>query len=244
VTESQHSTDSARSHSDAVLQLHMAEYGALTMRITYWITLQFSIAPVATAALILLATAYPLFATAYPRLPLVLMGWAAVVIVEAFLCVYYYTLFEIMNNSQYIECELAPRVRLLVPSATFWQYENYRNRNTFYSPRGLYIPVALCIGVSYLGLWIRWPPLSKVDIVGCLATAALAWWAMLLARATAQAQEKFWNCATKSSILSTDGSASPTPLRSPAGPTGASESAPPNPSLQRTTPEHSPGLRR
>lgn len=189
VAEKQQTSENWRSTS-SILQLHIAEYSALTTRITYWITLQFSIAPVATGALILLATTYPLFSLA-------VMGWAAVVIVDAFLCVYYYTLFEIMSNSQYIECDLAPRIREIVPDALFWQYENYRNRSSFYSPRGLYIPVIISIGVTLAGLWLRWPPLSNADRVGVFAAAVLAVWALLLVRATARTQENFWRCATK-----------------------------------------------
>ena len=179
---------------DPALYLHIAEYSALTTRITYWITLQFSIASVAGGALGLLLASSGFFS---PEVRI----WVAVLIVNAFICVYYYTLFEIMNNSQYLECELAPRVRALAPGALIWQYENFRSRNAFYSAKGLYISVGWSLAVTGVGVWLRWPPLSKSDILGALAALALGVWALLLARATARAQEAFWSRASKSEIL-------------------------------------------
>jgi hypothetical protein len=173
-----------------ILQLHLAEYQALTMRLTYWITLQYT-AGFATATLLLSLVAVRSF------IPIALFYWAAACIVLGFIAAYYYTIYEMMNNALYIESEIAAPLRHRLPDAVFWQYERYRTRNKVYSPSGLYIPMIWCFAVFILAVWLRWPPLSVVDWVGGAAGVLLTCWCFIIARLACQTQERLWKVATK-----------------------------------------------
>ena len=177
-----------------ILQLHLAEYQALTTRITYWITLQYSTAPITGGVLLLLAGVRDI-------LPPILLIWATATIVEIGIGAYFYTIYEMMNNAEYIECRLATSIRECFPNAPpFWQYERYRKGSHVYSPIGIYLMTIPCFGIPCIALWLhwsRWPPLSCGDVVGAIISGSIGAWAIAIARKGSRAQKRLWECAEK-----------------------------------------------
>jgi len=169
---------------------YIAEYQALTTRITYWINLQYTVALSAATLLVLLAATSS-------QLPREVLLWGAAGIVDAFLAGYYYTIFEMMNNAQYIECVLAPEIRKMLPRVVFWQYERYRTCNKFYSPTGLFIPMLGSIAAPAVVIALRWRPSSLADLIGGVVTISLVCWSYALARTGGRAQLSLWKCATE-----------------------------------------------
>ncbi len=172
------------------LQIHLAEYQALTTRITYWITLQFSVIPITGGALLLLPGVGKLF-------PPLITVWATTVIMEIGIAAYLYTLYEMMSTGQYVECELASRVRKVMPNAPVWQFELYKRGNHVYSPAGIYLMTVPSIIMPFVALWLHWlywPPLSGLgDSIGGVICLGLSAVAFMIARKGAHAQKKFGN---------------------------------------------------
>jgi hypothetical protein len=184
------------------MQVQLAEYQAVTTRITYWITLQFSVVPITGGALLLLTGTGKLFPPAFTI-------WAAAAIIEIGIGAYFYTLYEMMSNAQYLECELAGRVRRVLPDAPVWQYELYKKGNHVYSPAGIFIMMAPSISVPLVALWLHhrfWPPLSGVgDTLGTSICVGIAGIAFIIAWKASQAQKQLWECAVNAgNLLSTE----------------------------------------
>jgi hypothetical protein len=176
---------------EAIMQLHLAEYQALTTRITYWITLQYSTPAITGGALLLLAGTRGLF-------PPVFSIWAATIIIEVGIGAYFYTIYEMMNNAKYIECELKPKILTSTSRDSFWSYERYRKGNHVYSPAGIYIMTLPSIGLPFVALWLHWlywRPLSWGDFVGGVISGVVAIFAVMIAVNGSRAQGDLWECA-------------------------------------------------
>jgi|SRR5215213_5110805 len=177
-------------YDEPIMQLHLAEYQTITARITNWITLQFSIAPIIGGVLVLLADARDLF-------PLVVNIWVVATIVNIGIAAYLYTLFEMMNNAQYIECKLTSIIGL--EHVPYWQYEHFRSSNHAYSPAGIYLTAVIAVLVPLIALLLHyflWPPLLWWgDSIGVFICTCIAVWGFILARKGSQAQRELWECA-------------------------------------------------
>src|ERR1035441_511971 len=95
-------------HSDdesAKLQLdvHLAEYAALSNRLTYWITLQYATYAIAAAAL-------GFIASAWRHIGAFLLAWASILILLLILWALAQTNFEIHTYVVYIEKDLRQMV--------------------------------------------------------------------------------------------------------------------------------------
>lgn len=186
--------------SQAIMQIQLGEYQAITTRITYWITLQFSVVPITGGALLLLAGAGKLF-------PPTFTIWAAAAIIEVGIGAYFYTIYEMMSNAEYIECELARRIRKALPDAPIWQYELFKKGSHVYSPTGIYLMMGPGISIPFVALWLHkryWPPLSGVgDTLGSVICLGLSGVAFIIARKGSEAQKRLWECAGSAGELLT-----------------------------------------
>jgi hypothetical protein len=101
------------------VQAYVAEYSALTNRMTYWITLQYGIYAIAGATLGLFVKEFPGMGSAGPwalLLVLLLLAWAILQTVD-----------EIVSTAVYIERDLRPTVVALLPTTArpekLWGWE-------------------------------------------------------------------------------------------------------------------------
>jgi uncharacterized membrane protein len=160
--------DRRREETDAdtakrCLDVHLAEYNALTMRNTYWITLQYAVYAIAGAYIgfAVQARATIPFDTLMwgSALALLLLGWGILQIQ-----------YEIFNNVEYMETKLKPKVMALIGGRTCWEYESFlaelRARGFLrfewkYALLIIFIFVLMLVGALIIwtieiGTWTRW----------------------------------------------------------------------------------------
>jgi len=236
-------TKIADGYDEPAMQLHLAEYGAITARITNWITLQFAIAPIIGGVLVLLADARGLF-------PLIVMVWVVAIIIDIGIAAYLYTLYEMMNNAKYIECKLTSLIGM--EQVPFWQYEHYRSSNHAYSPAGIYLTAVVGILVPWIALLLHcllWPPLLWWgDAAGVLACSGIAIWGCIIAKKGSQAQRDLWICAMQRNQRlpgslnnqSTGGAGNPSHPTSAAEQSSGGVSGQPQPQPDRNRASHDP----
>jgi hypothetical protein len=100
------------------LDVHLAEYSALTMRITYWITIQYVIYG--------LAAAYLGFAVqAAGKVKLATLVWTSGLVLLLLAWALLQTQWEIFTYVKYIEKQLKPKIEPLVLDGTFWEFESF-----------------------------------------------------------------------------------------------------------------------
>ena len=169
----------------ALLQLYIAEYQALTTRNTYWITLQYALWPILILSLALLAQVPSL-------LPKQVLAWSAAVIVQVIVVAYYGAAYETYNNVRYIEHELRPLVRAIVGGSPFWNYERYLKQRRALAPAWWeYGPIILSVGAPSIVGWARLP-WSVSDYVWFAATLIGVILSASLARTIVRTREDFF----------------------------------------------------
>jgi len=98
------------------LQVHLAEYAALTSRNTNWITLQYAMWPI-------LLVYYGLVAGVWTTLPHELLIWASGVVTQLAVLHWCESGYEVYNNVAYMERQLRLKIAELLPGRDFWGYE-------------------------------------------------------------------------------------------------------------------------
>lgn len=154
---------------DAVLQLHLAEYQALTNRSTYWITLQYAFWPV-------LALFYTLAATVAKSLPLPAVAWGTVLGTCMLGQTYFFALSEVYNNARYIEHKLKGLIKSAssIEGDKYWLYESYlRAQRGTGVMWGEYFPVVLGIAATGTTSLMRATGWTAGDTIG-LALSLIA----------------------------------------------------------------------
>jgi hypothetical protein len=151
----------------SAFDLHLAEYEALMMRNTYWITLQFSVAPAIALYFTLLATVWSGVKFVQPTVDLVAFQktllWIGLLGAEVFVLAGYSCLHEIFNNVRYIEKELRQELDPLVASKRYWMYEAFLAKH-----RGVGALVAECgatvaVWIAILLIYLKTHPLADRD---------------------------------------------------------------------------------
>ncbi len=138
-----------------LLQVHLAEYNALTTRATYWLTLQFAIWPIVVGL-------WGLLALIWGKLPDAIVLWCGVCLSQAFGLMWYGMIIEIYRAARYIERDLRPMVKVAIGDCPgFWTYEQ-RNRED----RGELLPL----------VW-EWPiAIGAIIIVGSITVLRFPSW--------------------------------------------------------------------
>lgn len=108
--------DSFAKINELEIDLHIAEYNALTTRTTYFINFQFILLTALFAWIILIASVWDskfviIFSWG------LLLGAQVIAIINAFITHEYYTIIK------YIESDLKPKVIKLIKNNSFWGYE-------------------------------------------------------------------------------------------------------------------------
>jgi hypothetical protein len=113
--------DSSEGEKNRLMQLHIAEYAALTTRVTYWVYLQYATYAMAAALFGFLATSWA--DSNHKRdlawmsvLALLFIGWAL-----------YHSTYELFTEVVYVETHLIPIIKkqALVPHKDFWNFETF-----------------------------------------------------------------------------------------------------------------------
>jgi hypothetical protein len=177
----------SQEHPAAAVQLHIAEYQALTTRITYWIPIQYSLGGA------IIFTLFNFAQSGANHAPSGIFIWATVIAIEFYAAAYCFVLFEIMTDSDYIENKLSERVKKNLPGVKeFWGNQRFRKVNRIYSPIGLYIPLILgCIIPPYVALFFRPVHREIVDGVCAAFSMVIALWAFWITYKAASAQRRF-----------------------------------------------------
>jgi hypothetical protein len=100
-------------------EAHLAEYSAITVRLSTWITLQYAIYAVAGAAVAALASS-----SLCDRSRI----WIAFILLQLLVWAWLQTACEIFIHVLYIEEELKAKVASLAHNHNFWGYEPYLNK--------------------------------------------------------------------------------------------------------------------
>ncbi|MGH9641310.1 MAG: hypothetical protein ACRD3Q_02675 [Terriglobales bacterium] len=101
------------------LQVHLAEYAALSNRTTYWIAIQASTWPTLLIYLTLLAGAHGIVGRS--TLAWLMLSGAQLIAVGWYVCS-----SEIFDNVQYIETELRASIGPIIRTKEFWTYERFK----------------------------------------------------------------------------------------------------------------------
>jgi len=99
--------------------VHIAEYNALTMRLTYWIYLQYALLVAAAADLLLVGALSKIYQGWLILFTLLILGWAIL-----------YTQDEILSTAAYIEGVLKPAIKNLpgfsnAHANSLWSWEKF-----------------------------------------------------------------------------------------------------------------------
>jgi hypothetical protein len=103
---------------DALLNVHIAEYEAMTTRCTYFMALQMGLWP-------LLLLFWPLLAQVRGAVPNRTLVWLGLLGSQIVLFMYLHLLGEQYLMLVYIENNLRDRVSALIPGTVFWNYERF-----------------------------------------------------------------------------------------------------------------------
>jgi hypothetical protein len=149
-----------------LLQLHLAEYQALTNRCTYWISLQFAVFSILLVYLGLVAQVWNSLNRAF-------LIWGSALVVEIVAVLWSQLLSEQYLAIHYLERELRPLIERLVKGKSFWGYEPYlaRQRGTrhIWWEFSMVLPMLLVI----IAITLVRLPLSLEDYVGLFLNASL-----------------------------------------------------------------------
>jgi hypothetical protein len=104
----------------SLINLHIAEYNALTNRNTGWMNIQQNVWMLMVLSLTLMAA---IWAAKPQYFPIIL--WVALFVVQAQFAVLCFATQEIYRNVYYIECDLRPSIQQMIERPDFWQYEPF-----------------------------------------------------------------------------------------------------------------------
>jgi hypothetical protein len=145
---------------EALLQIHLAEYQALTNRCSYWITVQVALLPL---FLIVIGIAAQMWQAAQNR---ALLLWCGMIIIQLLVMSYIHIAAEIYNAVCYVECELRPAMqKVLRASPKFWRYEAFLAKRRRKGPiwEEYILP---CCDVGAIGLIISlFRPCYRMDYI-------------------------------------------------------------------------------
>jgi hypothetical protein len=166
------------SQPDAALliQLHAAEYQALTARATYFITIMAGIWPLMILYLAVVAQVVKSSNASFSESLKVILStptfvraafvWGNLFVLQLMLLIYSQFLLEQYGIVLYLETGIRPLLRRLVGDAQFWRYEEFQKQlsrkiSTYWEPT---CPVAVGIVLLVILWFLR--PMTMIDWLG------------------------------------------------------------------------------
>jgi hypothetical protein len=150
------STPNSSIETAKLVDLHIAEYQALTTRCSYWITMQYA---ALTVILVFLSVAATLWSSPIDRR---LFFWGGSLFLQVIGYFWMQTQGEQYTAIVYIERVLRPAVRDVVQGSQFWCYEPFlasirspRPLDPLVSPEFWELPIALLATIIVLGIFIH-----------------------------------------------------------------------------------------
>lgn len=147
-------TDETAEMSDerhqALVNAHLAEYGAITTRNTYYMAVSLGLASFLTTSFGLVAQ--------IPRLDSVLRVWLWVLGAELGCIVWYWCVYEQYTNVRYIEIRLRPKVQALLGTEAVWDYEAYKTGDRGREKGMGDVSVCALMCIAFIFLTILWWP--------------------------------------------------------------------------------------
>lgn len=172
-----------------LLHCHVAEYAALTMRNTYWLTLQFAV-----WSIVLIYVTAAVFL--WGKVDQAFLLWGSAAIVQVAVLHWFHCGQEMYINVRYLESTLRPKVRELVGAQDVWGYEEFLARHRGPAPKVFETwPVALCVlGLALIGK-AQYPWATIADCVGIVVNAVLLVGMVYGCVALVQTRHRFWQSA-------------------------------------------------
>jgi hypothetical protein len=153
------------SDTQNLVNLHIAEYQALTTRCTYWITLQSALWPILILSL-------GLFAQMENFIEREVIIWCAATVVQVIAIAYYSAMLEHYTAVCYIEQKLRPLVETAIGQYSFWQYEpNLKGQRAQNPALWEYFPFILSFAALALASFFAFPYRSVWSAIGFLLNA-------------------------------------------------------------------------
>jgi hypothetical protein len=149
-----------RRRASGALDVHLAEYEALTSRCTSWLTLMVPIWAVLATFLTVIAA----FWNSFPDH--IALLWSLGVGSQLVILMWFQTIEEQYRAIFYVQRQLRPRVEKIVGISGFWTYESYSaGRDDHLSWWGEWFspPIFVCLLLAF-GI-VRWP-LHPIDYAG------------------------------------------------------------------------------
>src|SRR5258708_11445724 len=104
-----------------LLSLYISEYGMLTTRCTYWMTVHYGLLPLVALLITVVAQLW-----AAPGANHTLLIWGCVVTVHIITLLWSFVLTEYYRAVYYLEVKLRPMVEeIILGGGPFWQYERF-----------------------------------------------------------------------------------------------------------------------
>jgi hypothetical protein len=184
----------ANNRDEFLLNLHIAEYNALTGRNASLMVIQSNIWFIIVATWGALATALPV-AEKWP-----IISWISAIAVQFELLLMGFATNEIYRNAYYIENDLHPLVKELTQDERFWGYEAYLVQRSKKKP--LFADLApICVSVAaFLIVIILRHSQSKEFVYGSIPLCILTIFVWRLIYKVVQSRERLERAAQSNSI--------------------------------------------
>jgi hypothetical protein len=186
-------TENVRASDSAILiQLHIAEYAALTTRASYWMVMQFGLLTAAPAIPVLGVYLHQMMSSAKAKS---LVAWTTFVVLQVVGMLWANMMLEQFALVKYTECLLRRRIEALCQSADFWLYEPYLVRHRPVNPRwGNYCMVGAAIFVLAAFVLARFSTFSRWDALGLIANMICMAILFLMSKQIAAIQRSWAEC--------------------------------------------------
>ncbi|HEX3654523.1 MAG TPA: hypothetical protein VHV55_01885 [Pirellulales bacterium] len=177
--------DALKDNTELLVQLHIAEYQALTTRCTYWITLQFSLWPILLLYLALIVQLWT-------SIPHEIVLWGSLAVAEFIVLIYYQLNGEHYHCIVYIEEHVRPLIESLIGQRRFWEYEGYLNRARCGKAAWYELAPAIIVAVCVVALTLfRMGAWSFGDLVGLLLCGPFAGCLVYQSKVVVQLRSRF-----------------------------------------------------
>ncbi len=179
-------------NSAALIQLHIAEYEALTTRASYWMVMQFGLLSAAPAIPVLGYYLHQVWSSAKVK---TMVGWTTVAVLQLVAMLWANMMLEQFALVKYIECHLRPQIELLSGSSNFWLYEPYLVRHRPINPTwGNYSMAGATAVVLIVFVLVRFSEFSQWDCLGLVINLGCLFILYLMSKRIGMIQRAWAEC--------------------------------------------------
>jgi hypothetical protein len=184
-------------YPESLIQLHIAEYNALTTRNTYWTTIQVAIWSV---ILLYITVAVMVWVYTWQSKPYfeVYIVWGSGIVIQLALATLNFTVQEIYRNVLYIECHLRSTINNIIGEKPFWKYESFLAKNSNKTPTWTdWVATASFLATLVVTTSIRHVFWRKAELLGMFANLPFSVFLILQSLATVKLRKRFESPTTR-----------------------------------------------